>query len=212
MFDENALRNEICEVGASLFRRGYTVGSSGNISARLDDGFLITPGDCSLGALTPAVLAKVDCKGEWIEGARPSKTLHLHRSIYQENLDVKGIIHTHSTHLVLLTLNGVWDSEAILPPITPYQVMKIGRIPLIAYRRPGSPLVIEQVKAIAAQVNGVMLERLGPVVWGQSVRKAAESLEELEETAKLWNLAQRKPEPLTAIALSELTEAFNCVW
>lgn len=212
MTDELKLREEICTVGHSLYGRGYTVGSAGNISARLDDGWLITPTDVCLGRLDPAQIAKVSLAGEWLSGGKPSKTLALHRQVYDRDPSVGGVVHTHSTALVALTLAGVWQADSILPPITPYQVMKVGQIPLIDYRRPGSPEVAEQVAQWATRVRGVMLERLGPVVWESSVSKASYALEELEETAKLWLMAQPRPAPLGPEALAELEAAFGCTW
>lgn len=158
MIDENALRQEICDVGRLLYGRGYTVGSAGNISARLDDGWLITPTDACLGRMDPADIAKVNLAGEWVSGSKPSKTLALHREVYDRNPQVGGVVHTHSTHLVALTLAGVWQEDDILPPLTPYQVMKVGHIPLIPYERPGSPKVAERVAELANSVRGVMLE------------------------------------------------------
>ena len=212
MSNENALREEICEVGASLYARGYTVGSAGNISARLDDGWLITPTDACLGRLDPAAIAKVSLAGEWVSGDKPSKTLALHRQVYDRNPGVGGVVHTHSTHLVALTLAGVWHEDDILPPLTPYQVMKVGHIPLIAYERPGSPKVAERVAQLANRVRGVMLERLGPVIWESSVSKASYALEELEETARLWLMSNPRPAPLHQAALDELHEAFGVQW
>ncbi len=209
---ENALREEICDVGRSLYQRGYTVGSAGNISARLDDGWLITPTDVCLGRLDPAAIAKVNLAGEWVSGDKPSKTLALHRQVYDRNPGVGGVVHTHSTHLVALTLAGVWQADDILPPLTPYQVMKVGHIPLIGYQRPGSPKVAEQVAQLANRVRGVMLERLGPVVWESSVSRASYALEELEETARLWLMTQPRPEPLSQAALDELRETFGAAW
>jgi ribulose-5-phosphate 4-epimerase/fuculose-1-phosphate aldolase len=189
MSAENKLREEICDIGRLLFGRGYTVGSAGNISARLDDGWLITPTDACLGRLDPAAIAKVNLAGEWVSGDKPSKTLMLHREVYDRNPSVGGVVHTHSTHLVALTLAGVWQQNDILPPITPYQVAKL-----------------------ANSVRGVMLERLGPVVWESSVAKAAFALEELEETARLWLMSNPKPEPLDAAALEDLRQAFGVTW
>ncbi|MGY3255135.1 3-oxo-tetronate 4-phosphate decarboxylase [Pseudomonas chlororaphis] len=209
---EQALREEICDVGRSLYQRGYTVGSAGNISARLDDGWLITPTDVCLGRLDPAAIAKVNLAGEWVSGDKPSKTLALHRQVYDRNPGVGGVVHTHSTHLVALTLAGVWRPDDILPPLTPYQVMKVGHIPLIGYQRPGSPKVAEQVAQLANSVRGVMLERLGPVVWESSVAKASYALEELEETARLWLMSNPRPEPLDQAALDELRETFGVHW
>ncbi|WP_330213662.1 3-oxo-tetronate 4-phosphate decarboxylase [Pseudomonas sp. Z18(2022)] len=212
MSRENALREEICTVGHSLYQRGFTVGSAGNISARLDDGWLITPTDACLGRLDPAAIAKVDLTGKWISGDKPSKTLALHRQVYDRNPGVGGVVHTHSTHLVALTLAGVWSQDDILPPLTPYQVMKVGHIPLINYQRPGAPNVAEQVAQFANRVRGVMLERLGPVVWESSVSRASYALEELEETARLWLMSNPRPTPLDQAALDELRETFGAQW
>ncbi len=209
---ESKIREEICQTGLSLYQRGYVVGSAGNISARLDDGWLITPTDACLGRLDPAAIAKVSSSGEWLSGDKPSKTLLLHRQVYDNNPRVAAVLHTHSTALVALTLAGVWSKETILPPITPYQVMKVGKIPLIEYCRPGAPEVAEQVAALASQVRGVMLERLGPVIWESSVSRACFALEELEETARLWVMQQSKPAPLSPASLEELAQVFGAQW
>ena len=207
--NESALREEICRIGASLYQRGYTVGSAGNISARLDDGWLITPTDACLGFLDPAAIAKVNAAGEWVSGDKPSKTLVLHRGIYGNDGEARAVIHTHSTHLVALTLSGVWREDEVLPPITPYQVMKVGRIPLIRYRRPGDPQAAAEVAALAGQVRGALFERLGPVVWERSVEQASHVLEELEETARLWLMTHPRPQPLDAAAIDELRTTFG---
>ena len=209
---EARLREEICEVGASLHARGYTTGTAGNISARLADGWLITPTDACLGKLAPARLAKVNADNEWISGDKPSKTLALHRGIYARNAQARCVLHTHSTHLVALTLAGVAAPDAVLPPITPYQVMKIGRVPLISYARPGAASVAEQVAALAAEVRGVLLERLGPVVWADSVSRASNALEELEETARLWLMLNPRPAPLSPAQVAELESTFGVRW
>jgi len=213
---ETRIREEICETGASLYERRYTVGSAGNISARLDDGWLITPTDVCLGRLDPANIAKVDTVGNHVSGGKPSKTLALHRKIYENNREAHGVVHTHSTHLVALTLAGVWRKDDVLPPITPYYVMKVGHVPLIEYRRPGDPDVAEEVAALASKVRAVLLERLGPVVWEKSVSHASYALEELEETARLWMLALSTnaplPEPLEEAAIDDLRKTFNARW
>jgi ribulose-5-phosphate 4-epimerase/fuculose-1-phosphate aldolase len=206
------LREEICTIGASLYARGYTVGSAGNISARCDDGWLITPTDACLGRLDPADIAKVDAQGRHVSGARPSKTLELHRRIYEGNAETRGIVHTHSTSLVALTLAGVWSDEDVLPPITPYYVMKVGHVPLVRYRRPGDPQVAAEIAARAASVRAVLLERLGPVVWERSVSHASYALEELEETARLWLMTTPRPAPLDQSAIDELCDTFNVRW
>lgn len=209
MSDESRIREQICATGASLYQRGYTVGAAGNISARLHDGWLITPTDACLGRLDPAELSKVDAGGQWVSGAKPSKTLVLHRGIYGNDGDARAVIHTHSTHLVALTLSGVWREDEVLPPITPYQVMKVGRIPLIRYRRPGDPQAAAKVAALAGQVRGALFERLGPVVWERSVEQASHVLEELEETARLWLMTHPRPQPLDAAAIDELRTTFG---
>jgi ribulose-5-phosphate 4-epimerase/fuculose-1-phosphate aldolase len=134
---ESALREEICRIGQSLYARGYVHATAGNISVRLSDGFLITPTDACLGTLDPATLAKLGPDGAQISGLPASKTQVLHRAIYTANTDANAVLHTHSSHLVALTLAGVWSVDDVLPPITPYFVMKVGHVPLIPYHRPG---------------------------------------------------------------------------
>jgi ribulose-5-phosphate 4-epimerase/fuculose-1-phosphate aldolase len=217
--NETELRQEICRVGRSLFERGYVHSTAGNISVRLPDGFLITPTEACLGFLEPEALSKVGADGVQVSGARASKTLALHRRIYTADPDAGCVIHTHSTHLVALTLAGVWKREDILPPITPYYVMKVGHVPLIAYHRPGDPMVgelvaqtIERMRAEATPIRAVMLERLGPNVWHSTPAAAMAALEELEETARLWLLAERKPEPLTSEQIHQLRQQFGASW
>ena len=211
---------EICRVGRSLYGRGYVHATAGNISARLDDGsFLITPTDACLGDLAVSKLARVDAQGMQVSGDRASKTLSLHRRIYEAEPTARCVIHTHSTHLVALTLAGVWHPGDILPPITPYYVMKVGHVPLIPYHRPGDPRVGDTVaKAIAAAqaagapLRAVMLERLGPNVWHASPGEASAVLEELEETARLWLMTTPRPAPLSDAQLEELRATFDCAW
>ncbi|MFZ3599672.1 aldolase [Streptomyces sp. BH104] len=214
-------RSEIVRAGTSLFDRGYVHASAGNISARLDDGLghLITPTDAALGFLEPERLALVDAGGVQVAGDRASKTLTLHRRIYEADPTARFVIHTHSTHLVALTLAGVWDKDDVLPPITPYYVMKVGHVPHIPYHRPGDPrvadLVTERINSRAAQgtpIRAVLLDRLGPVVWGPDAASALAVLEELEETARLWLATDRKPTPLPEDAIAELRATFDAAW
>jgi ribulose-5-phosphate 4-epimerase/fuculose-1-phosphate aldolase len=216
---ESELRDEICRVGESLFARGYVHATAGNISVRLSDGFLITPTDACLGYLDPARLAKVAASGVQLGGDRASKTLALHRRIYEADPDARCVIHTHSTHLVALTLAGVWRETDILPPITPYFVMKVGHVPLIRYHRPGDPKVGDLVAATIAEHRGrgrrlsaVMLDRLGPNVWGDAPASTMAKLEELEETARLWLLSDPRPTPLDEAAIDELRQTFGASW
>ena len=219
MSTETELREEICRVGKSLFDRGYVHASAGNVSLRLDDGYLITPTDACLGTLDPARLARVDAAGWQRSGDRASKTLALHRRIYAADPAARCVIHTHSTHLVALTLQGVWSMEDILPPITPYFVMKVGHVPLIAYHRPGDPqlgeLVAQRIATMAERgtpIRAVMVDRLGPNVWHGSPAEASAVLEELEETAKLWLMCQPRPAPLDEAAIEALRVAFGVRW
>ena len=219
MTEENTLREELCRVGASLYARGYVHASAGNLSARLPDGFLITPTDACLGTLDPARLARLDAQGRQVGGDPASKTLALHRRVYDAAPEARCIIHTHSTHLVALTLAGVWSADDVVPPITPYFVMKVGHVPLVPYHRPGDPAVAELVAARIAEfaargtpIRAVMLERLGPNVWHRTPAEAMAVLEELEETAKLWLLAQPRPAPLADAQIESLRQAFGARW
>ena len=213
----NNLREEICRVGASLYARGYVHASAGNISVRTDTGFLITPTDACLGQLDPARLAEVDASGAQTGGDRASKTLALHRRIYAADPDARCVIHTHATHLVALSLAGVWSVDDIVPPITPYFVMKVGHVPLIAYHRPGDPAVgdavarvVEAMRARGTPIRAVMLERLGPNVWHRSPAEASAVLEELEETARLWLMT--RPQPLSDERIQDLRVHFGARW
>ena len=224
MNDEAALRHEICRVGRSLFERGYVHATAGNISVRLGDaddggGFLITPTDACLGNLQPERLARLDAQGTQIDGDRASKTLALHRRIYAAAPDARCVIHTHSTHLVALTLQGVWNEDDVLPPITPYFVMKVGHVPLVPYRAPGDAevgdLVAARIVAMAARgtpIRAALLDRLGPNVWHRSPAEASAVLEELEETARLWLTCKPRPAPLTSAQIETLRQRFGAAW
>lgn len=217
--DSPALRDELCRVGRSLFERGYVHATAGNISARVQGGYLITPTDACLGTLQPERLACVGDDGVQTGGDRASKTLALHRALYASDDSAGCVIHTHSTHLVALTLVGVWSADDIVPPITPYFVMKVGHVPLIPYHRPGDAqvarLVAERLAKAAAggtPLRAVMLERLGPVVWAESPGAASAVLEELEETARLWLLSQRRTTPLGEAQIDALRQTFGARW
>jgi ribulose-5-phosphate 4-epimerase/fuculose-1-phosphate aldolase len=222
---ESQAREEICRVGKSLFDRGYVHATAGNISVRLDDGFLITPTDACLGFLDPARLARLDTAAQQISGDRASKTLALHRQIYGAaaafDPATRCVIHTHSTHCVALTLRqGADDGEReLLPAATPYFVMKVGHVPLIPYHRPGDPLAADLVAQTVTRygqqgtpIRAVMLTRLGPNVWHDSPGAAMATLEELEETAKLMLLSTAPPAPLTENQIDELRRTFGARW
>lgn len=223
MTAENEAREEICRVGRSLFERGYVHATAGNISVRLDDGgFLITPTDACLGFLDPARLARLDAQGQQTGGDRASKTIALHTRIYAAarkfDAGTACVIHTHSTHCVALTLQSPGDE--LLPALTPYFVMKVGHVPVIPYHRPGAPEAAEQVAqaierfgAAGTPIRAVMLTRLGPNVWHDTPAAAMAVLEELEETARLQQLAlAARPEPLDARQIDELRRTFGARW
>jgi ribulose-5-phosphate 4-epimerase/fuculose-1-phosphate aldolase len=222
-FTLEALRQEICRVGRSLFERGYVHATAGNISARVPSpaggGFLITPTEACLGFLEPGQLAWLDAAGQQHSGPPASKTWLLHHRIYEADALAHCIIHTHSTHLVSLTLQDPTGQGDLLPPITPYFVMKVGHVPRIAYHRPGDPRAADRVvqeiaraRAAGRPLRAVMLDRLGPNVWHSSPAQAMAVLEELEETARLWCMSSPRPPSLTTAQIDELRQHFNAPW
>jgi len=215
--NETQARAEIVRVGKSLFDRGYLHGTTGNISVRLDDGYLITPTDASLGALDSGALSVVSTSGEHLFGPKPSKTIVLHQRIYDADATARCVIHTHSRQLVAASL--AYSGGEFLPPITPYFVMKVGHVPLIPYIAPGDAAAAELVHsaivdaaASGAPIRAVMLDRLGPNVWNSSPAAAMATLEELEETAFLWNASNHAATPLDESAIAELRERFGARW
>jgi ribulose-5-phosphate 4-epimerase/fuculose-1-phosphate aldolase len=189
--EEQHLRDEICRWGESLFKRGYTAGSSGNLSARLPDGFLVTPTNSCLGYLEPARLSKLDPKGVALSGDAPTKEIPLHMAFYEARPRAGGVVHLHSTYATALSCLEETDPEDTIPPITPYVVMRVGRVPLISYTHPGSTDTGVLVRARAADHAAVLLANHGPVVSGLSFRDAVFAAEELEETAKLIVLTKQ---------------------
>jgi ribulose-5-phosphate 4-epimerase/fuculose-1-phosphate aldolase len=219
--NESQAREEICRIGRSLFERGYVHATAGNISVRLDDGFLITPTDACLGFLDPAKLARLDVDLNQSGGDRASKTIALHARIYaaatEFDAGTRCVIHTHSTHCVALTLDTT--SDELLPALTPYFVMKVGHVPVIPYHRPGAPEAAEQVAQAIARygaqgtpIRAVMLERLGPNVWHDTPAAAMAVIEELEETARLWASNKQAAQPLAPPMIDELRRHFGARW
>ncbi len=211
MSDETRLRDEICRIGRSLFDRGLTAGSSGNISARLPDGgWLMTPTNASLGALDPARLALFDAAGRFVSGDVPTKEAFLHFSMYGERAEAGAVVHLHSSHSTAVSLLADVDPDDVLPALTAYYVMRVGRLPLVPYFAPGDPDLAHAVRALAGRHHAVLLANHGPVVAGRSLADAQYATEELEETAKLFLLLQgHRIRPLTPAQVADLKARFN---
>jgi len=208
--NESTLRERICAIGRSLFDRGLTAGSSGNLSARIDDGLLLTPTNSSLGALDPARLSKLDRDARLLSGDPPSKEAFLHRAMYLARPGAGGIVHLHSTHAAAISCLEGLDPADCLPALTPYFVMKIGRLPLVPYHRPGDPRLGDVIRGLAARYAAVLLANHGPVVSGASLDDAANAAEELEETAKLFLLLRgQDARVLTREQIDELKATFK---
>lgn len=207
---EQDLRDAICRWGESMFNRGLTAGSSGNLSARLEDGFLVTPTNSCLGFLEPARLTKLDPSGQPISGDAPTKEIPLHMAFYKARPNAGGVVHLHSTFATALScLDGI-DAADTIPSITPYVVMRVGKVPLIPYLRPGSPEIATHIEKLAPEHPAVLLSNHGPVVSAPTFRDAVFAAEELEETAKLCILTRGMAvRPLPAEAIDELNRTFR---
>ena len=203
---ETRLREDICRFGRSLFERGLTPGSSGNISVRLDDGgYMVTPTNASLGFLDPARLSRLAADGKLISGDAPTKEVPLHSALYQTRGAARAVVHLHSTHSVAISMLPEIDPRAALPPMTAYYLMKCGATALVPYYRPGDPAVADAIKGLAGKYSSVLLANHGPVVSGTSLDTAANAIEELEETARLFFiLRDSKIRPLTDAQVAAL--------
>ena len=202
---EARAREAMCEIGTSIFARGLTPGSSGNLSVRTADGWLMTPTNASLGRLDPARLAKLDDAGRLVSGDPPTKESFLHRVMYEERPQTGAVVHLHSTHSVAVSCLAEIDAQDVLPPLTAYYVMRVGRLPLVPYFRPGDLALAQAVRGFAGKHHAVLLANHGPVVAGASLDAAVNAIEELEETAKLYLLLRgAKTRVLTAEQLREL--------
>ena len=185
---ESQLREDICRLGASIYERGLTHGSTGNISARCDDGCLLTPTGSNLGRLDPARLSKLDWTGNLVSGDAPSKESFLHLAMYEERATSAAVVHLHSTHSVAVSVLAEVDAADVLPPLTAYYVMRIGSLPLVPYYAPGDMALAQAVRGFAGKHHAVLLANHGPVVAGSSLSAAADAVEELEATARLYLL------------------------
>ena len=183
---ENQQRDQIVLLAKSMFERGLTFGSSGNISARVDDGWLMTPTGSTMGTLDPAKISKINNEGIHIQGDKPTKESFLHRVMYEQRPGTGAVVHLHSTHSVAVSCLVDIDKKNVLPPITAYYVMKIGTLPLVPYFPPGDLNLAKAVSEMATDHHAVLLANHGPVVAGKSLEDAVYAMEELEETAKLF--------------------------
>jgi ribulose-5-phosphate 4-epimerase/fuculose-1-phosphate aldolase len=206
---EARLREEICWFGKSIFDRGLTAGSSGNISARVEDGWIMTPTNACLGRLDPARLSKVDDNGNPVSGDKPTKESFLHLGMYAQRPGAGAVVHLHSTHSVAVSVLAELDPEQPIPPITAYYVMKIGNLKLLPYYAPGDLTLANAVREVAARHHAVLLANHGPVVAGKDLETAVYATEELEETAKLFLMLRgRKLSLLSAADVAELQRRY----
>ena len=206
---ETAARDAIVGVARSMFERGLTHGSTGNISVRTDDGWLMTPTGSSFGDLDPARLSKLDASGRHVGGDAPTKEAFLHRAMYDEQPRFAAVVHLHSLHSVAVSVLADVDAEDVLPPLTAYYVMRIGRLPLVPYFAPGDIALAEAVRARAGKHHALLLANHGPVVAGTSLAAAADAIEDLEATARHFLLLRHEPcRTLTEPQVAELHRRF----
>ena len=209
--NEAKLREQICVFARSLFERGLTHGSSGNISVRLEDGGLLsTPTDASLGFLDPARLTRLDPSGRALSGDPPTKEIPLHQALYETRSGAGAIVHLHSTHSVAVSMLPEIDPACVLPPLTAYSVMRVGRTALVPYYRPGDPAVAGAIRALGGRHAAVLLANHGPVVAGRTLEAAVNATEELEETARLYLMLRGlNPRLLTQAQVQDLVQHFD---
>jgi ribulose-5-phosphate 4-epimerase/fuculose-1-phosphate aldolase len=215
MSEEGRLRETICTMARSLFDRGLTGGASGNISARLSDGrLLVTPTGSSLGALDPSRLSLFDIAGKHVSGDVPTKEMPLHSAFYETRGAKSGaIVHLHSCHSVALSLLPDTDPDNVLPPLTPYSIMRLGKVKLLPYFRPGDAAIGDAIRGLAGKRSAVLLANHGPVVAAKDLEAAIYAMEELEETARLALLTRgMQPRMLTPEQIRDVVDHFNVEW
>jgi ribulose-5-phosphate 4-epimerase/fuculose-1-phosphate aldolase len=209
--NERDIRILLSELGASLFARGFSVGSAGNISVRLADGYLMTPTNSSLGRLDPDRLSKLDTAFRHIDGDKPSKEVFMHRAFYHARAEAGAVVHLHSTQATAVSCLPDVDKSNPIPPLTPYFVMRVGRrMPIVPYYRPGDPAMEPAINAAAADARAVLLANHGPVVSGKTLTDAVYAAEELEESAKLFLMLRgQSPRLLSAPQVDDLLTTFQ---
>lgn len=207
---ERAIRDNIVRWGKSLFDRGLTAGSSGNISVRVEDGYIATPTNSCLGFLDAARLSKLDAEGHHVSGDAPTKELPLHFAFYEGRPDCGAVVHLHSTYATALSCLADVDRADAIPPITPYVVMRVGSVPMVPYTRPGSAEIKPLISAIVADHGAALLENHGPIVSGRTLDATVFAIEELEEAAKLAIITRGMPvRYLSFEAVNDLNKTFR---
>lgn len=211
---ETRQRELICTLAKSMFDRGLTGGSTGNISARTEDGgLLVSPTGTSFGRLDPARLSRFDSTGAFLDGDPPTKEMPLHSAFYDTRSSAGAVVHLHSCHAVALSLMPDVDADNFLPPLTPYAIMKLGKVQLLPFFRPGDPAMGQAVRGLAGKRSAVMLANHGPVVAGKDVEAACNAIEELEDTARLAMMMQGlHARQLTAAQVTDLVRHFDVDW
>ncbi|MEP1962331.1 aldolase [Tateyamaria sp.] len=214
MSNESALRDQICLLAKSLFERGLTHGSTGNISARTDDGgLLVSPTGTSFGRLDPGRLSRFDARGVHVGGDSPTKEMPLHTAFYDTRSTAGAVVHLHACHSVALSLLPGADPDNFLPPLTPYGIMKLGKVTLLPFFLPGDPAMGQAVRGLAGKRSAVMLANHGPVVAGKDVEAACNAIEELEDTARLALMTRgMSPQALTDAQIDKVVKKFDVAW
>ena len=214
MSNDTALREQMCLLAKSMFDRGLTGGSTGNISARTDDGgLLVSPTGTSFGRLDPGRLSRFDANGRFVDGDKPTKEMPLHSAFYDTRSTAGAVVHLHSCHSVALSMMDDVDSDNFLPPLTPYAIMKLGKVQLLPFFLPGDPAMGDAVRGLAGKRSAVMLANHGPVVAGKDVEAACNAIEELEDTARLALLTRgMNPQTLSADQVRQLVTTFDVEW
>jgi 3-dehydro-4-phosphotetronate decarboxylase len=209
--NEAQAREDICRYGRSLFERGLTPGSSGNISVRLPDGTLLaTPTNVSLGSLRPDRLSHLAADGRLLSGDPPTKEIPLHSALYETRSSARAIAHLHSTHCVAVSMLPEINPQSVLPPLTAYYVMRVGEAVLLPYYRPGDPAIAAAIRNLRGEYGALLLANHGPVVAGETLDTAVSAVEEFEETAKLYLLLRGKePRQLSAEQVADLVQFFR---
>ena len=211
---ESQLRETICLLAKSMFDRGLTGGSTGNISARTDDGgLLVSPTGTSFGRLDPGRLSRFDANGQHFDGDAPTKEMPLHTAFYDTRSTAGAVVHLHSCHAVALSMMPDANADNFLPPLTPYGIMKLGKVKLLPFFLPGDPAMGEAVRGLAGKRSAVMLANHGPVVAGKDIEAACNAIEELEDTARLAMLTRGlSPQMLTEAEVKAVVDQFNVDW